>query len=287
MKQSNEITIFKDVQDFRNYLAKTQQAKIVNFFGGDKQKALKFLSAAVTAVEQTPELLKCIPQSLTNSLVKMASFNFMPSDVSGQAYIVPYRRKDVMEAKFQLGYRGWIEIIYRAGVDKIEARVVRENDEFDITDDGIVHKFDWKKSNKERGDIIGVYAIAHFRGQKFWEYMHIDDIKEHAKKYSKTFSNKDSAWNTSFEWMAKKTVIKQLVKLLPMTEEMQEAWKEDIEDDELFKPKRKKILSDEVKKDELKLGKDKEAYEAEQIKDTTAKEKQEDNSDDASEIFGE
>jgi recombination protein RecT len=44
----------------------------------------------------------------------------------------------------------------------------------------------------------------------------MDDIKEHAKKYSKSYGSSFSPWTTSFEEMAKKTVLKSCLKYAPL-----------------------------------------------------------------------
>ena len=58
-----------------------------------------------------------------------------------------------------------------------------------------------------------------------------DEVLEHAKGKSKTFNN--GPWQTDFDAMAKKTVIKQLLKYAPLSIEMQKA----VSSDETVKSK--------------------------------------------------
>ena len=51
--------------------------------------------------------------------------------------------------------------------------------------------------------------------------MTVDDIKAYGQKYSKAYNN--GPWQTEFDAMAKKTVIRQILKYGPMSTEMQEA----------------------------------------------------------------
>ena len=44
----------------------------------------------------------------------------------------------------------------------------------------------------------------------------MDDIRDHAKKYSKAYSSSFSPWSTNFEEMAKKTVLKRCLKYAPL-----------------------------------------------------------------------
>ena len=47
-----------------------------------------------------------------------------------------------------------------------------------------------------------------------FEIMTLDDVRAHAQKYSKAFSS--GPWQTNFEEMAKKTVLKKVLKYAPM-----------------------------------------------------------------------
>ena len=44
----------------------------------------------------------------------------------------------------------------------------------------------------------------------------MDDCREHAKKYSKSYNYESSPWKTNFEEMCKKTALKRVLKYAPM-----------------------------------------------------------------------
>lgn len=245
--KTTAIDKFKDIDQFKNFLWKKYERQVSAFFG-DEQKAKDFLAHAVTSISSNPALLQCTAPSLIDSFMKMASFKFMPSDVSGEAYVIPRKIKGILTAKFQVGYQGWITLMYRAGVTAVGALILREKDKFAIKDDIFTYEIDPRKSEEERGSIVGVYAYAIYKGEKSWTYMHIDDVIKHAAKYAPSFQDEKSAWHTSPEWMYKKTVLIQLAKTLPKSKEMRKALEYDYEGDSTIT--RKPI--DVIDLDELK-----------------------------------
>lgn len=218
----------KSENDLKVFLAKNYMAQIKNFFGSE-EKGLKFMSSVMAAVQKTPKLLDCEPMSIVNSFMTMAQLGLMPSDVSGEAYVLPYKDK----AQFQLGYQGLITLFYRAGGIGIRAEIVRKNDKFSYINGVINHEIDIMKSNEERGEAVAAYAIANVNGQDIAKAMNVKDILEIGKKFSKSYNSEYSPWNPKNDpdgWMLKKTVLKQLGKLLPKNETINRAIDADNQD---------------------------------------------------------
>ncbi len=242
---ANQITKFKNGDDFKLILAKEYMTQIQNFFS-NKQQAMKFLSSVMSAVQRLPALLDTEPATLINSFMTMAQLGLMPSDVSGEAYVLPYKGK----AQFQLGYQGLVTLFFRAGGQKIRAEIIRENDDFSFVNGEVRHTIDIFKSNKERGKAVGAYAIATVNGQEIAKAMNKEDIMAFGKKFSKSFSSEYSPWHEANDpegMMWKKTVLKQLGKLLPKNETINRALAADNQDS---------IISDrmpEAEKDVAKL----------------------------------
>ncbi len=204
--------------------------QIKNFFG-DNNKALKFLSGVRAAVQKNPKLLECTAESVINSFMTMAQLELMPSDVSGEAYVLPYDNNKkvgdkyvkIKEAQFQLGYQGHITLLYGAGVQSVVCEIVRANDKFSFVNGKINHEIDIFKSNEERGAPVGAYMIATVNDQQICKAMNAKDIIKMGERYSKSYKSDYSPWKASNDlelWMWKKTVLKQGSKMCPKNEKL-------------------------------------------------------------------
>lgn len=202
---------------------KTMQSYIKSM-RGEIAKALpsvitpeRFTRMVLTALSTTPELAQCTPQSFLGAMMNAAQLGVEPNTPLGQAYLLPYRNKGVLEVQFQLGYKGLIDLAYRSGeVEVIQAHVVYANDTFEW-EYGLEPKLRHIPAASNRGDAIKVYAVFKTKSGGYgFEVMSMDDVKAHAKKYSKAYSSGYSPWTTNFEEMAKKTVLKRVLKYCPM-----------------------------------------------------------------------
>lgn len=175
---------------------------------------------AMTALSKNADLAQSTPESFMGALLTSAQLGLECNTPLGQAYLIPYRNKGVMETQFQLGYQGLIDLCYRTGqYKKIVARVVYEGDDFDYEyglNERLIHR-PREKSDKQ----IYVYAMYELKnGASAFEVMSWDSVMNHAKKYSKAVQKGwTSPWNTDPESMAKKTVLKKVLKYAPKTVE--------------------------------------------------------------------
>ena len=173
----------------------------------------RFARMATTAVTQNPALSTCTPQSFIGAMLTAAQLGLEPNTPLGQAYLIPYGSN----CQFQLGYRGLIELAHRSGdIKSIEAHVVYANDDFDF-EFGLEPKLQHKPAKKDRGDATWVYAVYHTKDNGYgFEVMSVEDINRHRSRYSKA---KNSPWDTAWDEMAKKTVIKKVLKYAPLKTE--------------------------------------------------------------------
>lgn len=223
------------IEVLKTNLAGDYMKQVTNYYGGSKQEALRFMTAAIDYVRRVPKLLECDKTSLMTALVQSAQFRFMPSGVAGEAYIIPYGS----EAKFQIGYQGIVTLLYRAGVESITANIVYENDEFayqEGLDAQLVHKP--AMFGKKKGAAIGVYTVIQNKGVKTFKVLDKEAVMA-IKNLSKAKASKESPWNSDKDpqlWMWAKTCLIQHAKLLPKTQELQTAIEKDYEGEGLSKP---------------------------------------------------
>lgn len=185
---------------------------------------------ALTLFRTTPKLLDCTIESLMGAVMQAAQLGLEPGLI-GHCYIIPYGR----EAQFQIGYKGMIDLARRSGhIQSITVHEVYINDSFKLTyglDDSLEHipwhlredtHFDAAGPNEDDiKNLRGVYAVARFKdGGYQLHYMPIAEIEKH-KLRSKTWRN--GPWQTDYIEMAKKTVIRAMWKLLPISVEIAQA----------------------------------------------------------------
>ena len=200
--------------------------QLLTKMGGQIQKALpsmvsseRFQRVALTAFSNNTKLQQCDPMSFIAAMMQSAQLGLEPNTPLGQAYLIPYGK----QVQFQIGYKGLLELAQRSGkIKTLYAHEVRENDTFDI-DYGLNQTLTHKPLLKgDRGEVIGYYAVYHLdTGGNSFIFMTKDEVLEHAKRFSKTYNS--GPWQTDFDAMAKKTVIKQLLKYAPLSIELQKA----------------------------------------------------------------
>ena len=204
----------KGMQQMMKAMAKEIEAALPSMVSSER-----FQRVALTAFSANPALQKCDPKSFIAAMMQSAQLGLEPNTPLGQAYLIPYGTN----VQFQVGYKGMLELAQRSGkIKTIYAHEVRENDEFDI-DYGLEQSLKHKPLLKgDRGDVIGYYAVYHtIDGGFSFVFMTKEEVNEFAQKKSKTFNN--GPWKTDFDAMAKKTVIKQLLKYAPISIEIQQA----------------------------------------------------------------
>jgi len=184
----------------------------------------------ITEIRRNPKLLSCSKESLLASLMLSAQLGLEPG-VLGHCYLVPYGN----ECQFIIGYKGMIELARRSGqISTIYAETVYENDEFEY-ELGLNPSIRHKPALKDRGKPIAYYGVAKFKdGGYYIKVMSKEDIEKRRKR-SPAVNTAHSPWNNpdDYDQMAKKTVIREMFKYLPISPEILKIG--DIPDEKIIK----------------------------------------------------
>lgn len=179
----------------------------------------RFTRMALTAMTTTPKLARCTPSSFMAAMLSAAQLGLEPNTPLGQAYLIPFenKRTGTVTCQFQIGYKGLLDLAYRSEMFKnIDAQVVYENDVFEY-ELGLEPKLVHKPAMSNRGEPVWYYGVYHLiTGGNGFVVMSREDIEKHRNKYSFAHQKGDSPWNSNFDEMAKKTVLKKLLKYAPM-----------------------------------------------------------------------
>ncbi len=186
----------------------------------------RFLRSALTAINTVPKLAQCTQTSVLAGLMQAAQLGLEVADVRGQAYLIPRKNRGEMQASFQLGFRGMIDLAARAGIT-VDVDTIRENDAYDYqrgTDPKLYHK----PTLGNRGQAIAYYAVANFADGRRASFviMGRSEVEEHRDKFasSRDYNTKEvtGPWVEHFDAMAIKTVVRKLLNYLPTTVELRQ-----------------------------------------------------------------
>ena len=193
----------------------------------------RFVRIATTIVRTNPKLMQCDQMSIIAALMQSAQLGLEPNTPLGQSYLIPSKNKRVIdgkerfvdEARFEIGYKGLITLALRTGEYKaIYAHEVYENDEFSYQyglNKDLVHI----PADEPHGEPIKYYAVYHLQNGGFDFVVWSENrINKHAQQYSQAVKKGHSSpWKTDFPGMAKKTVLKEVLKYAPKSTEFARA----------------------------------------------------------------
>lgn len=176
-----------------------------------KENAGAFITSIIDLYSTDSYLQQCDPNLVVMEALKAATLKLPINRQLGFAYIVPYKNsKGQYIPQFQIGYKGYIQLAMRTGQYKnINAGIVYEG--IKVHKDlltGEIHFTGEPTSDKPQGYFAYMELI---NGFKKTVYMTHGEVVAHAKRYSKSFNSANSAWQTNFEEMALKTVLRRLL----------------------------------------------------------------------------
>lgn len=192
----------------------TNQVAVKDFFLRDDvkkkfqellgQKSVGFITSVMQVVNNNKLLQSASPASIYNAAAMAATLDLPINQNLGFAWIVPYGN----QAQFQVGWKGIIQLANRTGQYKaINVVEVYEN-QFKSYN-RLTEELDADFTQEGNGNIIGYVAyfklLNGFEKTSFWT---VEEVKKHAQQFSKTYKQSNGVWSTSFNAMAKKTVLK-------------------------------------------------------------------------------
>lgn len=186
----------------------------------------RFIRTVMTTVQMTPDLLNKDRRSLFAACMKSAQTGLFP-DGQDAAFVA-----FGAQVQFMPMVSGLLRLARQSGeILSIAAHCVHENDvwEYELGDnERIVHK---PLLDGDRGKIIAAYAVGRTKeGGIFREVMPVSEI-EKVRNVSR--AKNSGPWQTWYERMAEKTVLRRLLKRMPCSTDLQRSLEADNETYEL------------------------------------------------------
>jgi recombination protein RecT len=199
----------KALTKITNYMeSSVVRARFAQIMG--ERGASTYISSVLIAVADSYSLQKCAPASIYTSALRAATLRLSVDPGTGQAYLVPYKG----QAKLIVGYKGLIDMAVRTNRYRyINASEIFEGQE--VIHDQITgfHKIAGRRTgDKVIGWIAAFEMLPRFGQYSKTLYMTLEEIHAHGKRYSKSYSDKDSVWQTDPPAMEKKTVLRMLLR---------------------------------------------------------------------------
>ena len=206
---------------FNDPIIKTKVEQLIG------KNSATFATSVMQIANSNALLRTAEPSSVFNAACMAATLNLPLQNGLGFAYIVPFKnnKERKVEAQFQIGYKGFIQLAQRSGQFKRLVALPVYKKQLIKKDFINGFEFDWEQEPEKDENPIGYYAYFKLVNDFSAElYMSHDDIVKHAQRYSQTFKKGFGVWHDNFEAMALKTVIKLLLsKKAPLSVEMQQA----------------------------------------------------------------
>lgn len=224
------------VDEVRKALLRDDRQEQLVALLGDSIDPDRFRAVVLNTMVRNADLQQASLESVLDAIRVSATLKLEPTGILGEGYILKYGST----AQFEAGYRGLMKLARRSGqVSAMDAQVVYANDPFDIqlgTEPRIDHR---PTVEGERGAYRGVYAWARLTtGELVIEWMTEADVQA-VRKVSRNGSGPSSPWVNHYGEMARKTVIKRLMKRLPLGADAEYALRHEAEQEATQEPVRR------------------------------------------------
>jgi recombination protein RecT len=195
-----------------------------------------YVQSVAIAVASSDELQKCTEQSIVNAALRAASLGLSCDPAQREAHLVPRNKKSgdswVKEASFEVHYLGLYKLAIRtAKYWTINVIPIKKNQEVRMGIDGLHYVYEgnmkidhFPVDRVTARNIEGVKGwLGYYKTTRGFEktaYMSVEEIMEHAAKFSKAYqadlknNTKYSLWSNAdlLPTMQMKTVLRDLLK---------------------------------------------------------------------------
>lgn len=249
MEKQNQIQTANNkqqIQAFNNIVNNAYyQNQLQKLFG---KNAGTFATSMMELYTSNADLQQCDPKLVAAEAMRAAALHLPLSKALSRAYVVVFKDHGVPKPQFLIGYLGLLDLADRSGqYEIINADVVYKGEL--LGKDKLSGLIDLG-GQKESNEVVGYFAYFKLiNGRKQIIYMDIKQMCHYAKMYAPTLKfsklteddlykmaqeqaeNGPKAgsigWFGDFNNMAKKTVLRQLLKRGPMSIEIQQALAQD------------------------------------------------------------
>lgn len=199
----------KALTKITNYLdAPVVKARFAQIMG--ERGASNYISSVLIAVADSKALQSCSPASIYTNALRAATLRLSVDPGVGQAYLVPFKG----HATLIVGYKGLHDMAVRTNRYRyINVSPIYKGQV--ITEDQITgfHSIGGARNGNEVIGWIGAFEmLSRFGGYSKTMYMTVEEIHDHAKRYSKSYNRDDSPWQTEPAKMERKTVLRLLLR---------------------------------------------------------------------------
>jgi len=220
---NEQITVRKRLEELKDLIErfKPQLAQVAAQHLSPERLAALTLSAA----SRNQRLALCTGQSILKGMMDAAQLGLEIGGPLAGGWLVPYKnsRSGKLEAQWITGYQGLIDLARRSSaVDSISAGVVRDGDEFSYSVDEMGPHILHRPKLDADGQLKAVYAVARLKGTvipqvEVMTRKQVDGIRARSR------AKDDGPWSSDYDEMARKTVVRRLVKYLPKSAELARA----------------------------------------------------------------
>lgn len=180
-----------------------------------------FSRTALTCAQRTPALMEHMGnpryrRDFFACVLQSAQLRLPPDPMLGWAWIIPRKIKGTPTPVFQLGYKGWLQLLWRSSmIRSVRSNVVREQDEYEWRDGRNFVLEHIQRPEAGNGKLVAAWAIIEtVQGGEIPAWLWAWELK-------RLSSGRSSDIPDDQHWMQRKAAIVRAAKTGPISIEVQ------------------------------------------------------------------